>query len=179
MTDRFAIVPIADGQPVPSEAIVIGPLSEVMEYISQSIPREAAEQRQAAREQQVTEVANRVADIGAHFMDQVEALAAQKEAQARADAKRKADKARRDAYGVQTGSLFYLVASSASANGCMQPLRVAAAFVGDAGIDQGFLRRSPSLRQGLGHDDPLLLRIRRRIRGEPEPTQRRGRFHSL
>jgi hypothetical protein len=97
MTDRFAIVPILDGQPVPPEAIVIGPLSEVMEYISQSIAREAAEQRLADRELQTAEAANRVVDVGAHLMDQVEALAAQKEAEVRADRKRRADKARRDA----------------------------------------------------------------------------------
>jgi hypothetical protein len=97
MTDRFAIVVVPDGQPLPPEAIVIGPLSEVLEYIRGTPAREEAEQRQAAREQQVTEVANRIADVGTCLLDQIEALATQKEEQARLDAKQKADKARRDA----------------------------------------------------------------------------------
>jgi hypothetical protein len=94
MTDRFAIVPVPDGQPLPPEAIMIGPLSEVLEYIRGTPAREEAEQRQIAREQQVADVANRVADIGAHFMDEIEALAAEKEEQVRLEAKRKADQER-------------------------------------------------------------------------------------
>ena len=44
-TERFAIVPI-EGK-APAESIVIGPMSEVMKYISQSIPRIEEEKRLA------------------------------------------------------------------------------------------------------------------------------------
>ena len=44
-TERFAIVPI-EGK-APAERIVIGPMSEVMKYISQSIPRIEEEKRLA------------------------------------------------------------------------------------------------------------------------------------
>jgi hypothetical protein len=41
---RFAIVPIAPG-PAPAESIVIGPMSEIMEYIGGSIARTEKEEQ--------------------------------------------------------------------------------------------------------------------------------------
>jgi hypothetical protein len=67
-----------------------------MEFLPQTVAREQAEQRLADREQQVATAANRVADIGVHLMNQVEALTAQQIRQDRRDAKRKADQARQE-----------------------------------------------------------------------------------
>jgi len=57
---------------------------------------EEAEQRLAAERQQTAEVAQRVAGIGMHLMDQVEALTAQQVRQDRREAKRKADQAHQE-----------------------------------------------------------------------------------
>ena len=48
-SDRFAIIPVTHG-PAPDEAIVVGPMSEVMEYIPQSKARaDATEELERAR----------------------------------------------------------------------------------------------------------------------------------
>jgi hypothetical protein len=43
--DRFAIVPLLSAGPAPSDAIVVGPYNEMMEYLPQSVARAEAEER--------------------------------------------------------------------------------------------------------------------------------------
>jgi len=100
MTDEpalFAIVPLPPPGPAREallrDAIATGGSDELLRKFFDC---DATERDLANQQAQIAEAANRIADIGAHLMDQVEALASQQEAQARADAKRKADKARRD-----------------------------------------------------------------------------------
>jgi hypothetical protein len=54
--DRFAIVLIAPGPAAP-EALVIGNMEQVMEFIPQSVAREEAEQRLVDQEKHAAEVA--------------------------------------------------------------------------------------------------------------------------
>jgi hypothetical protein len=99
MTDEpalFAIVPLPPLGPARDallrEAIAYGGGDELLRkfFACEQVERELANQQR-----QTVEAAQRVADIGAHLMDQVEALTAQQIRQDRLDAKRKADAARR------------------------------------------------------------------------------------
>jgi hypothetical protein len=101
MTDDpalFAIVPL----PPPGEAreallrdaIAFGGSEELLRKF---FACEAVERDLVNQQAQTAAVASRVADIGAHLMDMTEALTVRQDKQARLDAKRKADKARRDA----------------------------------------------------------------------------------
>jgi hypothetical protein len=98
MTEHYAIVPVPEPgtarDAVLRDAIAIGGSDELLRKF---FACDATERDLANQQRQTAEVASRVADVGAHLMDQVEALAEQKQEQVRADAKRKADKARRDA----------------------------------------------------------------------------------
>jgi hypothetical protein len=69
-------------------------MDELMRGLMGSIALEEAERQLANQQVQTAEVANRVAEIGAHFMDQVEALTVRADKQRRLDAKRKADQER-------------------------------------------------------------------------------------
>jgi len=94
--DCFAIIPIAPG-PAPAEAIVIGSMNQVMEYIPQSVAREEAEAElararvtadQIKRAQQATtkmQVAA-FADAIDHLERRLDAKEAELEEQARRDA---------------------------------------------------------------------------------------------
>jgi hypothetical protein len=55
-SDRFAIVPIGPG-PSPAEAIVVGNLSQVTEYIPQSVARNERDQQLAQAERDAEETA--------------------------------------------------------------------------------------------------------------------------
>jgi hypothetical protein len=76
------------------EAIAYGGSEEMLRkfFACEEVERELDDQQA-----QTAEAANRVADIGAHLLDQIEELSEQKQAQVRLDARRRADKARRDA----------------------------------------------------------------------------------
>jgi hypothetical protein len=98
MTNLYAIVPLPEPglarEALLRDAIAYGGGDELLWKF---FACEATERDLANQQAQTAEVANRVADIGVHFMDQVEALTVRADKQARLDAKRKADKARRDA----------------------------------------------------------------------------------
>ena len=93
--ETFAIVPVFNGKP-PSDAIMWGSISEVMEYVGQSQARAAVEQRIAAEKEQLktdakvlaqaqhitAEAATRVTALG-------DAMVAARERQARKDAEAK------------------------------------------------------------------------------------------
>jgi hypothetical protein len=96
--DLFAIVPLPAPGPAREallrDAIAFGGSDELLRKF---FACEAVEQSLADQQQQTATMMSRVAEIGAHLMDQVEALTVRQDKQARLDAKRKADKARRDA----------------------------------------------------------------------------------
>jgi hypothetical protein len=101
MTDdprQFAIVPLpppGEGrEALLHEAIACGGGAELLRKF---FACEATEQSLKHQQAQTAEVANRVADIGMHLMDMTEDLVVRADKQRRLDAKRKADKARRDA----------------------------------------------------------------------------------
>jgi hypothetical protein len=98
MTDLYAIVPLPPPGPAREallrDAIAFGGSDELLRKFFEC---EAVERDLVNQQAQTAEVASRVADIGAHLMDMTEALTARENAAARADAKRKADKARHDA----------------------------------------------------------------------------------
>jgi hypothetical protein len=98
MTEHYAIVPIPEPgtarDALLRDAIAIGGSDELLRKF---FACDATERALADQQQQTAEVASRVADVGAHLMDQVEALAVRADKQRRLDAKYKADKARRDA----------------------------------------------------------------------------------
>ena len=49
-TELFAITPVLDGRAAPADALVVGPMSEVMQYLPQSIARQdAVEELEKAR----------------------------------------------------------------------------------------------------------------------------------
>jgi hypothetical protein len=88
----FAIVPVFDNRP-PSDAIVWGSISEVMEYIGQTSARAEAEQRIAsARDQLKTDAKvlaqaqHQTLDVATKLTAMGHAMAAAKEKQARKDA---------------------------------------------------------------------------------------------
>jgi hypothetical protein len=76
------------------EAIAYGGSDEMLRKF---FACEAVERDLANQQQQTAETANRVADIGTHFMDQLEALTVRQDKQRRLDAKRKADQERQAA----------------------------------------------------------------------------------
>jgi hypothetical protein len=96
MSDLYALVPLPDAGPAREallrEAIAYGGGDELLRKF---FACETAERDLANQQAQTAEVANRLADIGTHLMDQVETLTAREQAQARADAKRRADQERR------------------------------------------------------------------------------------
>jgi hypothetical protein len=98
MTDLYALVPVPEPgtarDALLREAIAFGGSDELLRKF---FACDATERGLANQQVQAAEAVNRIADIGAHLMDQVEALTAQQVRQDRRDAKRKADKARRDA----------------------------------------------------------------------------------
>jgi hypothetical protein len=102
MTDEPALFAIVLLPPDPGpvretllrDAIAYG---EGDELLRKFFACEATERDLASQQAQTVEVANRVADIGTHLMDQVETLAVRADKQRRLDAKRKADEARHDA----------------------------------------------------------------------------------
>jgi hypothetical protein len=61
--ERFAIVPVPPVGPAPAESIVIGPMSEVMTYIRQSIPRIEEEQRLAQAKEDAEETERHQAEV--------------------------------------------------------------------------------------------------------------------
>ena len=99
--DRFAIVPVVHG-PAPDNAIVVGPMSEVFEYIPQSVARaDAVEELEHARftadqiaswQSKTRAVqATMLADSIAHLSTRLDAIIAQRADQARRDAEREAE----------------------------------------------------------------------------------------
>ena len=96
--ELYAIVPVPPPGPARNallrDAIAFGGSEELL---SKFFACEAAEQQLVAQQSEIAEFATRLADTGAHLMDQVEFFTAREVADARRDAKRKADKARRDA----------------------------------------------------------------------------------
>ena len=100
MTDDpalFAIVPLPPPGPAREallrDATAYGGSDELLRKF---FACEETEQRFATERQQTAEVAQRVAGIGMHLMDQVEALTAQQVRQDRREAKRKADQAHQE-----------------------------------------------------------------------------------
>ena len=98
MTDdprQFAIVPLPPPgearEALLREAIACGGSDELLRQFFACVE---AERNLANQQAQTAEVANRVADIGAHLMDQVEALTVRADKQRRLDAKRKANQER-------------------------------------------------------------------------------------
>src|SRR5262249_32033787 len=95
MTALYAIVPLPPPGPAREallrEAIAFGGSDELLRNF---FACEATERHLADQQAQTAEVANRVADVGAHLIDQVEALAVRTDKQRRLDAKRKADQER-------------------------------------------------------------------------------------
>jgi hypothetical protein len=93
--ERFAMLPLPEPGMLRDEilrlAVVIGDWNEMLRYIPNIVTREELE----AQQRQTAEAASRVADIGVHLMDQVEALMVRQDKQRRLDAKRKADQERR------------------------------------------------------------------------------------
>jgi hypothetical protein len=99
MTDDpalFAIVPLPPPGPARDallrEAIAFGGPDEMLRKF---FACEATERDLANQLAQTAEVANRVAEVGAHLMDMTEALTVRQDKQRRLDAKRKADQERR------------------------------------------------------------------------------------
>jgi hypothetical protein len=92
-TDRFAIVPVTHG-PAPDDAIVVGPMSEVFEYIPQSVARnDALEELEQARftadqiasmqEKTRAVQATMLADSVNHLSSRLDAYAARRDAEER------------------------------------------------------------------------------------------------
>jgi hypothetical protein len=94
----YALVPVPPPgtarDAVLRDAIAFGGSAELLR---QFFNCEATERELAAQQMQTAEVAGRVADAGAHLLDQIEVLTVRADKLRRLDAKRKADKARRDA----------------------------------------------------------------------------------
>jgi hypothetical protein len=99
--ELFAIVPCSHGH-VPEDAIITGNLSQVTEYIPQSVAREEAEQRlaQAKEEAAATEriqaearacAAQMLADSVARLNERVDAFVERKQEREREDAAREAE----------------------------------------------------------------------------------------
>ena len=95
--DLFAIVPLPAPGPAREallrDATAYGGSDELLRKF---FACEETEQRFATERQQTAEVAQRVAGIGMHLMDQVEALMVRQDKQRRLDAKRKADQERQE-----------------------------------------------------------------------------------
>jgi hypothetical protein len=96
-TDRFAIVQVRHG-PAPDDAIVVGPLTEVFEYIPQSAARQDAVEElekarftadQIASMQEKTRAvqATMLADSVKHLSARLDSLLQRRDAEARARAK--------------------------------------------------------------------------------------------
>jgi len=112
MTDDpalFAIVPLPPPGPARDallrEAIAFGGPDEMLRKF---FACEATERDLANQLAQTAEVANRVAEVGAHLMDMTEALTVRQDKQRRLDAKRKADqerKAQEEAVRAEAASL--------------------------------------------------------------------------
>jgi hypothetical protein len=101
MTDEpalFAIVPLPPPGPA-REALLAGAIAfgGSDELLRKFFACEATESALAEQQAQTAEVASRVADIGMHLMNQVEALTVRADKQRQRDAKRKADQARQAA----------------------------------------------------------------------------------
>jgi hypothetical protein len=99
--DRFAIVPVTQPS-APAEAIVVGPMSEVMQYLPQTAARaDALEELEHARftADQITSMqektravqASILADTAAHLTSRLDAYVARRDARLRADAAREAE----------------------------------------------------------------------------------------
>ena len=99
-TERFAIVPLSTPGPTPSDAIVVGPLNEVTEYIGQSIARQDAVgelNRARFSADQIASMQNKTRGVQVSMLaDTIKQLDARMSAHAqrRADAAR--DRKRRD-----------------------------------------------------------------------------------
>ena len=100
-SDRFAIIPVTHG-PAPDDAIVVGPMSEVFEYIPQSVARnDAHEELEAARftADQIASLQNKtravqatmLADSINHLSSRLDAYVARRADEARRDAEREAE----------------------------------------------------------------------------------------
>jgi hypothetical protein len=90
--ETWAIVPVFNNKP-PSDAIVWGSISEVMEYIGQTQARAAIEQRIAAAKEQIqtdaktlVQAQHKTLDAATRLTAMGHAMAAAKEKQARKDA---------------------------------------------------------------------------------------------
>ena len=100
-TDRFAIIPVTHG-PAPDEAIVVGPISMVMEYIPQSIARQDAVEElekarftadQIASMQQKTRAvqASMLVDSASHLLARLDSFLQHRADRLRRDAEREAE----------------------------------------------------------------------------------------
>jgi hypothetical protein len=98
MSDLYALMPVPEPGPardaVLRDAIAFGGSDELLRKF---FACEATECALAEQQAQTAEVASRVADIGAHLMDQVEALTVRADKLRRLDAQRKADQERQAA----------------------------------------------------------------------------------
>jgi hypothetical protein len=90
--ETFAIVPVFDNKP-PSDAIVWGSISEVMEYIAGTQSRAEAEERIASAQEQLkndaktlVQAQHKTLDVATKLTAMGHAMAAAKEKQARKDA---------------------------------------------------------------------------------------------
>jgi len=155
--DRFAIVPVS-GPSAPPDAIVVGPMSEVMEYLPQSHSRldaEAkiarAEERAMEAEQSLVSIAKTINDALLHLshrMDAYEVRKLERERQAAADAEREeAERIERilsslpdpDNPDVETALGDDLIPAPSAASG-LQPLpALSSGPSDDSAADQGAL----------------------------------------
>jgi hypothetical protein len=98
---RFAIIPVPHG-PAPKEAIVVGPMSTVMEYIPQSVARaDAMAELERARftADQIKSIQSKtrgvqvamLTDSVSHLSRRIDAFLTRKQNQARLDAAREAE----------------------------------------------------------------------------------------
>ena len=109
MAERFAIIPLDDSTPAPADAIVVGSLADVTQFLPQSVSRqeleEILEQASEARDH-----ARQIAEYEANFTSKVqkfsdrcaERLAALDARQLRLDAERKKRKAREQQVQIQS-----------------------------------------------------------------------------
>lgn len=100
-TDRFAIIPITPG-PAPAEAIVVGDMRQVFEYIPQSVARNdamaelerarfTADQIKGIQEKTRAVQVSMLADSVTHLSSRMDALVTRRAERARRDAEREAE----------------------------------------------------------------------------------------